>query len=145
VEHTREVYVPAEGVVAVNDVLECSGRRMYVQRWPLSPDAVVDRIEPDAAWILCGDVSMILRLATSSRHDARILRGSESPVGGWWSVALERIRPSSIVEFSVEGAGRVELLTVLAIGPAGEFPSVQIESAGVFSVGARSWSLGSTG
>ncbi len=120
VRHRRVVAVLSEGVVLVYDRLEARGAHRYAQVWPFHPSLDVTQASRRSFHATHrGDMRLVIDLVASAPAHARLARGQERPLAGWWSPRLEMAVPAWTCRWEAEATGPVSFGALIRSPAAG--------------------------
>jgi len=110
--HRRAVVALGESLLVV-DRLQASGAHLFSQRWPLHPDLELAACQADRMVARQTGSGLVLALTASQPFSLNAVRGSQNPLGGWWSERLESVAPSCLVMLDVHAVGVLEIAALL--------------------------------
>lgn len=113
VSHVRAVVALADGPILIVDRLEARQRHRFVQTWPLHP-MLEARLATETVVHATrqGLPRLLLAFAASVPGHAELIRGSDRPLGGWWSPRLESRVPAWHCSWRTEVEGPVTLVAL---------------------------------
>jgi hypothetical protein len=125
VTHRRSVSLPEDGLVVICDTISGLGGYRVAQRWPQHPDSTVLECHDLTTHATVDGLDVWLRAVASTEAVLSQTTGRNEPFEGWWSDALESVRPATLL--SVDSWARHEwwIVTVLSLGPQGQCDVVE--------------------
>jgi hypothetical protein len=143
VTHRRSVSLPEDGLVVICDTISGLGGYRVAQRWPLHPDSTVLECHDLTTHATVDGLDVWLRAVAAT--DAAISRatGRREPFEGWWSDALESVRPATLLSVDSNARDDWWIVTVLSLGPQGHADVVERSAPGAVGIrrGERSYTL----